>query len=99
MGQWLNAARFESDVSSALHIPECFIVVPRRGRAEDDGPLEDGEHRENPEDKKKEKKEKKEKEKEKEKKQPVTDGTDHPDPEIAEANRLRAALGLKPLRP
>ncbi|KAF6152455.1 hypothetical protein GIB67_035523 [Kingdonia uniflora] len=27
------------------------------------------------------------------------DGTDHPDPEIAEANRLRASLGLKPLRP
>ncbi|KAJ0259441.1 Pre-mRNA-splicing factor 38 [Hirschfeldia incana] len=25
-------------------------------------------------------------------------GTDHPDPEIAEANRLRASLGLKPLR-
>ncbi|KAL7205331.1 hypothetical protein ACSBR2_018308 [Camellia fascicularis] len=27
------------------------------------------------------------------------DGTDHPDPEIAEANRIRASLGLKPLRP
>ncbi|KAH0887203.1 hypothetical protein HID58_063299 [Brassica napus] len=26
------------------------------------------------------------------------DGTDHPDPEIAEANKLRASLGLKPLR-
>ncbi|XP_074310470.1 pre-mRNA-splicing factor 38-like [Silene latifolia] len=26
------------------------------------------------------------------------DGTDHPDPEIAEANKLRAKLGLKPLR-
>ncbi|KAH0887998.1 hypothetical protein HID58_050427 [Brassica napus] len=38
----------------------------------------------------KKKKEKKEKMKE--------DGTDHPDPEIAEANRLRASLGLKPLR-
>ncbi|KFK36936.1 hypothetical protein AALP_AA4G191700 [Arabis alpina] len=42
-------------------------------------------HREEP----KKKKEKKMKE----------DGTDHPDPEIAEANRLRASLGLKPLRP
>ncbi|EFH57993.1 hypothetical protein ARALYDRAFT_483124 [Arabidopsis lyrata subsp. lyrata] len=39
----------------------------------------------------KKKKEKKEKMRE--------DGTDHPDPEIAEANRLRASLGLKPLRP
>ncbi|KAG2332344.1 hypothetical protein Bca52824_003524 [Brassica carinata] len=38
----------------------------------------------------KKKKEKKEKMRE--------DGTDHPDPEIAEANRLRASLGLKPLR-
>ncbi|CAF1700912.1 BnaC03g22780D [Brassica napus] len=38
----------------------------------------------------KKKKEKKEKMKE--------DGTDHPDPEIAEANRLRASLGLKPLK-
>ncbi|XP_024016725.1 pre-mRNA-splicing factor 38 [Eutrema salsugineum] len=38
----------------------------------------------------KRKKEKKEKMKE--------DGTDHPDPEIAEANRLRASLGLKPLK-
>lgn len=76
----------------------CGVLpVARRGRAEDDGPLEDGEHRANADDpKKKEKKEKKEKE---EKKAPVTDGTDHPDPEIAEANRLRAALGLKPLRP
>lgn len=64
----------------------------RRGRGDDDGALEDGEHRVNQEDKKK--KEKKEK-----KKEAVTDGTDHPDPEIAEANRLRAALGLKPLRP
>ncbi|KAI4301738.1 hypothetical protein L6164_034985 [Bauhinia variegata] len=26
------------------------------------------------------------------------DGTDHPDPEIAEQNRLRASLGLKPLK-
>jgi pre-mRNA-splicing factor 38A len=34
----------------------------------------------------------------KEKKEPAADGTDHPDPEIAEANRLRAALGLKPLK-
>ncbi|XP_023746791.1 pre-mRNA-splicing factor 38 [Lactuca sativa] len=40
---------------------------------------------------------KKKKEKEKEKKK--DDGTDHPDPEIAEANRIRASLGLKPLRP
>ncbi|KAM7474190.1 hypothetical protein LguiB_021433 [Lonicera macranthoides] len=39
--------------------------------------------------KKKEKKEKKEKK---------DYGTDHPDPEIAEANRLRASLGLKPLK-
>ncbi|KAK4803304.1 hypothetical protein SAY86_001507 [Trapa natans] len=38
----------------------------------------------------KKKKEKKEKGKD--------DGTDHPDPEIAEANRLRASLGLKPLK-
>ncbi|TQD82047.1 hypothetical protein C1H46_032397 [Malus baccata] len=38
---------------------------------------------------------KKKKEKKKEKKD---DGTDHPDPEIAEANRLRASLGLKPLK-
>ncbi|GER44954.1 pre-mRNA-splicing factor 38A, partial [Striga asiatica] len=34
----------------------------------------------------------------KEKKGKKDDGTDHPDPEIAEANRLRASLGLKPLR-
>ncbi|KAJ9681819.1 hypothetical protein PVL29_017949 [Vitis rotundifolia] len=46
---------------------------------------EDGTTREEPR-KKKEKKEKKD------------DGTDHPDPEIAEANRLRASLGLKPLK-
>ncbi|KAJ8637725.1 hypothetical protein MRB53_011992 [Persea americana] len=46
---------------------------------------EDGNAREEPR-KKKQKKEK-------------DDGTDHPDPEIAEANRLRASLGLKPLRP
>ncbi|KAI3675999.1 hypothetical protein L1987_85595 [Smallanthus sonchifolius] len=26
------------------------------------------------------------------------DGTDHPDPEIAEANRIRASLGMKPLK-
>jgi pre-mRNA-splicing factor 38A len=64
-------------VSRAPQIPDCSIVVPRRGRADDDGPLEDGEHRAHID----------------------TDGTDHPDPEIAEANRLRAALGLKPLRP
>jgi len=69
----------------------------RRGRQEDDDLLEDGEHRSGHGEpggkrKKKEKKEKKEKEQ-------VTDGTDNPDPEIAEANRLRAALGLKPLRP
>ncbi|KAL6964691.1 hypothetical protein U1Q18_035749 [Sarracenia purpurea var. burkii] len=49
-----------------------------------DGP-EDGNTRDEPK-KKKERKEKKD------------DGTDHPDPEIAEANRLRASLGLKPLR-
>ncbi|KAI4295198.1 hypothetical protein MLD38_040577 [Melastoma candidum] len=34
----------------------------------------------------------------KEKKEKREDGTDHPDPEIAEANRLRASLGLKPLK-
>ncbi|XP_071697781.1 uncharacterized protein [Rutidosis leptorrhynchoides] len=45
-----------------------------------------------PEDEKRPKK-KKEMEKKKD------DGTDHPDPEIAEANRIRASLGLKPLRP
>ncbi|THU59057.1 hypothetical protein C4D60_Mb03t20970 [Musa balbisiana] len=48
-------------------------------------PEEDGSTRDEPK-KKKEKKEKK------------SDGTDHPDPEIAEANRLRASLGLKPLK-
>ncbi|KAE9446630.1 hypothetical protein C3L33_21472, partial [Rhododendron williamsianum] len=37
--------------------------------------------------------------KKKEKKEKKDDGTDHPDPEIAEANRIRASLGLKPLRP
>ncbi|XP_068661079.1 pre-mRNA-splicing factor 38-like [Aristolochia californica] len=37
--------------------------------------------------------------KKKEKKEKKDDGTDHPDPEIAEQNRIRAALGLKPLRP
>ncbi|XP_071725551.1 pre-mRNA-splicing factor 38-like [Rutidosis leptorrhynchoides] len=47
--------------------------------------------RRGPEDEKPPKK-KKEKEKKKD------DGTDHPDPEIAEANRLRASLGLKPLK-
>ncbi|GMH10437.1 hypothetical protein Nepgr_012278 [Nepenthes gracilis] len=36
--------------------------------------------------------------KKKEKKGRKDDGTDHPDPEIAEANRLRAQLGLKPLK-
>ncbi|KVI11004.1 pre-mRNA-splicing factor 38 [Cynara cardunculus var. scolymus] len=36
------------------------------------------------------------KKKEKEKKK--DDGTDHPDPEIAEANRIRASLGMKPLK-
>jgi pre-mRNA-splicing factor 38A len=78
------------DVSISLMLLCCFLS--RRGRGDDDGALEDGEHRVNQEDKKnKEKKEKK--------KEAVTDGTDHPDPEIAEANRLRAALGLKPLRP
>lgn len=34
----------------------------------------------------------------KEKKEKKDDGTDHPDPEIAEANRIRASLGLKPLK-
>ncbi|XP_011023732.1 PREDICTED: pre-mRNA-splicing factor 38 [Populus euphratica] len=38
------------------------------------------------------------KKKKKEKKERKDDGTDHPDPEIAEANKLRAALGLKPLK-
>lgn len=37
--------------------------------------------------------------KKKQKKEKKDDGTDHPDPEIAEQNRLRASLGLKPLRP
>ncbi|XP_043708844.1 pre-mRNA-splicing factor 38-like [Telopea speciosissima] len=37
--------------------------------------------------------------KKKEKKEKKDDGTDHPDPEIAEQNRIRASLGLKPLRP
>ncbi|CAN8317687.1 unnamed protein product [Cochlearia groenlandica] len=32
------------------------------------------------------------------KKKMKEDGTDHPDPEIAEANRLRASLGMKPLK-
>ncbi|XP_013632148.1 PREDICTED: pre-mRNA-splicing factor 38-like [Brassica oleracea var. oleracea] len=36
--------------------------------------------------------------KEKKEKKMREDGTDHPDPEIAEANKLRASLGLKPLR-
>ncbi|XP_018488030.1 pre-mRNA-splicing factor 38-like [Raphanus sativus] len=36
--------------------------------------------------------------KKKEEKKMKEDGTDHPDLEIAEANRLRAYLGLKPLR-
>ncbi|KAH6819057.1 PRP38 family protein [Perilla frutescens var. frutescens] len=45
-----------------------------------------------PEDEPKKKKKKKEKVAMKE------DGTDHPDPEIAEQNRIRASLGLKPLR-
>ncbi|KAJ4903995.1 Pre-mRNA-splicing factor 38 [Raphanus sativus] len=36
--------------------------------------------------------------KKKKEKKMKDDGTDHPDPEIAEANRLRASLGLKPLR-
>ncbi|KAJ0980623.1 hypothetical protein J5N97_008878 [Dioscorea zingiberensis] len=49
-------------------------------------PEEDGNSREEQPKKKKEKKEKK------------SDGTDHPDPEIAEANRLRASLGLAPLK-
>ncbi|XP_076953304.1 pre-mRNA-splicing factor 38 [Bidens hawaiensis] len=39
-----------------------------------------------------------EKPKKKKKEEKKDDGTDHPDPEIAEANRLRASLGLKPLR-
>ncbi|CAN8287069.1 unnamed protein product [Cochlearia groenlandica] len=36
--------------------------------------------------------------KKKKEKKMKEDGTDHPDPEIAEANRLRASLGLKPLK-
>lgn len=48
--------------------------------------MEDGELRAGDEKKRKEKKERK------------SDGTDHADPEIAEANRLRASLGLKPLK-
>lgn len=36
--------------------------------------------------------------KKKEKKERKDDGTDHPDPEIAEANKLRASLGMKPLK-
>ncbi|KAK6119057.1 hypothetical protein DH2020_047207 [Rehmannia glutinosa] len=36
--------------------------------------------------------------KKKEKKAKKDDGTDHPDPEIAEQNRIRASLGLKPLK-
>lgn len=39
-----------------------------------------------------------EEDKKKKPKKPKEDGTDHPDPEIAEANRVRASLGLKPLR-
>ncbi|XP_021298389.1 pre-mRNA-splicing factor 38 [Herrania umbratica] len=50
---------------------------------------EDGSTREETKKEKKEKREKKEKK---------DDGTDHPDPEIAEANRIRASLGLKPLK-
>ncbi|CAN0897177.1 Pre-mRNA-splicing factor 38 [Linum grandiflorum] len=38
------------------------------------------------------------KKKKNEKKEKKEDGTDHPDPEIAEANRIRASLGLKPLK-
>ncbi|EOY26044.1 hypothetical protein QUC31_011906 [Theobroma cacao] len=59
---------------------------PRRHEPEDGSTWEET---------KKEKKEKKEKREKKEKKD---DGTDHPDPEIAEANRIRASLGLKPLK-
>ncbi|KAL5701019.1 hypothetical protein ACHQM5_026401 [Ranunculus cassubicifolius] len=36
--------------------------------------------------------------KSKKQKKPKEDGTDHPDPEIAEANKLRLSLGLKPLK-
>ncbi|KAF9607477.1 hypothetical protein IFM89_036074 [Coptis chinensis] len=36
--------------------------------------------------------------KKKKQKKPKEDGTDHPDPEIAEANRIRASLGMKPLK-
>ncbi|KAK8556606.1 hypothetical protein V6N13_064627 [Hibiscus sabdariffa] len=36
--------------------------------------------------------------KKKGKKEKKDDGTEHPDPEIAEANRIRASLGLKPLK-
>ncbi|KNA19335.1 hypothetical protein SOVF_060510 [Spinacia oleracea] len=38
------------------------------------------------------------KKKKKGKKEKKDDGTDHPDPEIAAANKLRAELGLKPLQ-
>ena len=36
--------------------------------------------------------------KKKERREKKEDGIDHPDHEIAEANRLRASLGLKPLK-
>eukprot|EP01018_Ginkgo_biloba_P028127 Gb_09468 [translate_table: standard] len=64
---------------------------PQNHRRTDKDVLEEGEHRSG-RDESKRKKERKEK------KEPAADGTDHPDPEIAEANRLRAALGLKPLK-
>lgn len=68
--------------------------MPHRKRHHSVSPQKDaleGEHR-SVRDEPKKKKEKKEK------KEPAADGTDHPDPEIAEANRLRASLGLKPLK-
>ncbi|XP_076927587.1 uncharacterized protein LOC143591183 [Bidens hawaiensis] len=55
----------------------------RRGRDGSASPRRGAAEEERPKKKKEEKKD---------------DGTDHPDPEIAEANRLHASLGLKPLR-
>lgn len=58
----------------------------RHGRDRSISPRRGGADEEKPPKKKKEKEKKKD------------DGTDHPDPEIAEANRVRASLGLKPLK-
>nr|GEV65467.1 pre-mRNA-splicing factor 38 [Tanacetum cinerariifolium] len=58
----------------------------RHGRDRSISPRRGGADEEKPAKKKKEKEKKKD------------DGTDHPDPEIAEANRVRASLGLKPLK-